>query len=352
MNLHAPRTPDATPVLSRAFPQIPMAPGLSLEAEWCAQNAVAVSYDGAAIVTATLMPGEPETLHIKASTDAPGDHQTAAVLIALEQVFAARETCRDLHLVLEGLPDVSPRSLPFVYRDGAKLAVSRSGFYQCPLLWQGHEQAGRTRATPVPGPEGREHPLRPPHPEGLVYRRFDPVAGLTVSFRTVDIERDLDMFHRWMNDGRVAFFWELAKPRADLRDYLEELHEKPHTYPLIGSFDGQDAGYFETYWVREDRLGPYYESGPWDRGWHGLIGERRHLGRVKTGAWLRALTHHLFLDCPMTENIMGEPRVDNAKLLSYADGLAYEKVKEFDFPHKRSALMRCRRERFFEEVRL
>ena len=175
---------------------------------------------------------------------------------------------------------------------------------------------------------------------------------MTVSFRAVDIDRDLDLFDRWMNDPRVDYFWELAGSKESLRTYLETLQAKPHSYPLIGCFDGEEAGYFETYWVREDRLGPYYESQSYDRGWHGLIGERRHLGKRKTGAWLRGLAHYLFLDCPMTENIMGEPRVDNAKLLAYADSLAYEKVKEFDFPHKRSALMRCPRDRFFSEVRL
>ena len=56
------------------------------------------------------------------------------------------------------------------------------------------------------------------------------------------------------------------------------------------------------------------------------------------------------LDDPRTEKVVGEPRVDNAKLLRYADALAYDKVKEFDFPHKRSALMHCWRDPFFDRV--
>ena len=54
----------------------------------------------------------------------------------------------------------------------------------------------------------------------------------------------------------------------------------------------------------------------------------------------------------MTELVVGEPRVDNAKLLRYADVLAYHKIKEFDFPHKRSALMHCWRDEFFAKVPL
>lgn len=260
----------------------------------------------------------------------------------IEAAFAdpARETVQ--------LPAGAPlRALRCARADGT---VSRAGFFQSAPLWLLHEPQCWLEAQDVAGPDGRDHPRRAPKPEGVVYRRQDPVAGLEVSFRVVDIDRDLDRFHRWQNDPRVAFFWEEDKSPDALRDFLRQRLDDPHCLPLIGCFDGDEAGYFEAYWAREDRLGPYYDSGPWDRGWHGLIGERRHLGRAKTAAWLRGLTHYLFLDCPMTTQVVGEPRVDNAKLLAYADALAYEKLKEFDFPHKRSALMRCRRAEFFGRV--
>ncbi|WP_417669050.1 GNAT family N-acetyltransferase [Roseibium sp.] len=353
MNMH---TPVSSPLSEPTHPSIVNPDGttlLPMSARARSDNEFDILLDGEPFAEATITgDGDEASLCLKLSVPESSATVIGAMTTALEAAFASSPELHTIAIAAESLQHAPLRALPFVALEGGRLTVSRSGFYQTPLLWLGHPQAGRTRAGLVAGPDGRDHPLRPPHPEGLVYQRYDPVANVTVSFRAVDIDRDLDTFHRWMNDGRVAFFWELARPKEDLRTYLEQLQAKPHTYPLIGCFDGQDAGYFETYWVREDRLGPYYESGPWDRGWHGLIGERRHLGRVKTGAWLRGLAHYFFLDCPMTENIMGEPRVDNAKLLTYADALAYEKVKEFDFPHKRSALMRCRRDRFFEEVRL
>lgn len=233
-----------------------------------------------------------------------------------------------------------------------RVVVERSGFYQSAGLWMTHPPAHPLSSFLVQDPNGRDHPRRPPDPEGLVYSRFDPVAGLTVSFRAVEIELDLDMFHRWQNDPRVAFFWEENKPRDELRRFLEDRRDDPHVFTVIGCFDDEPAGYFEIYWAHEDRLGAYYEAAPWDRGWHGLIGEAAHLGRRKTAAWLRALTHYLFLDCPMTEKVVGEPRADHVKLLRYADEVAYRKIKEFDFPHKRSALMHCHRAEFFARVRL
>ena len=235
---------------------------------------------------------------------------------------------------------------------GAARICRRSMFYQDARPWLHGRAASGFPQAPRPGPHGQPHPIRPPQPEGLVYERFDPQLGMTISFRCIELEQDLDRFHAWMNDGRVAFFWELAKPKAELADYLTALQRDAHAFGLIGAFDGDPAGYFEVYWGKEDRLGAHYEADDYDRGWHGLIGNPRHLGRAKTLAWLRSLTHYLFLDDIRTRKVVGEPNAAHTKLLRYADAVAYYKVKEFDFPHKRAALMHCDRETFFVKVRL
>lgn len=270
-----------------------------------------------------------------------------------EARFAENPDAAHLDLPADFLTDSFGIRIPgYIDLRGGHARLHRSGFLQASDLWLKHPQSQRQMAGLVPGPDGRDHPLRPPNPEGLVYERHFTDADTTVSFRSVDIERDLDMFHRWQNDPRVAYFWEENKDKQDLRSFLEDRLSDPHNFSVIGSYDGEPVGYFEIYWGLEDRLGAYYDAGHWDRGWHGLIGEVSALGRRKTSAWIRALTHYIFLDCPMTELVVGEPRVDNAKLLRYADALAYRKIREFDFPHKRSALMHCARDDFFERVAL
>lgn len=271
----------------------------------------------------------------------------AAAAAAFEADFAAEELLLD--------PASSPAALAAAVAHGLIAAsgaprIRRRQLLQLPLLW--HQDP-----RPLPYPhlscrmaDGRAHPERPPLAQGVVYDRFDPLLRMRMSFRRIDLARDLAMFHAWMNDMRVAYFWELAQSEAELEAYLLRLEADPHAWPLIGCFDGEPAGYFEVYWGKEDRLGPHYDAHDYDRGWHGLIGDHRHLGTAKTAGWLRGLTHFLFLDDPRTEKMVGEPRVDSVKLLRYANALAYEKVKEFDFPHKRAALMHCWRERFFTHV--
>ena len=48
------------------------------------------------------------------------------------------------------------------------------------------------------------------------------------------------------------------------------------------------------------------------------------------------------------EVVDANPEVESSYLESSEE--AYEKVKEFDFPHKRAALMHCWRDPFFERV--
>lgn len=226
----------------------------------------------------------------------------------------------------------------------------RSAFFQVPLLWLRPGLAVPHPVLPVACAHGGHHPQRAPAPKGAVYERWDPIAETRIGFRTIDRERDLDLFHAWMNETRVSFYWELDKPKDELARYLETLDRDPHAYALIGSFDGDPACYYEIYWAKEDRLGAYYDADDFDRGWHGLVGNKAHLGRRKTAAWFRALTHYLFLDDARTRKIVGEPRASHTKMLSYAEATGYDKIKEFDFPHKRAALMECRRERFFREI--
>jgi len=183
------------------------------------------------------------------------------------------------------------------------------------------------------------HPQRPAKPQGEVYRRFDPQLGAWISLRTLDIELALERFNRWQNPPRVLAFWDEGGSLDDHRQYLEKLADDPHTLTLIGCFDDQPFAYFEAYWAKEDRIAPFYDAGDYDRGIHMLVGEQAHRGPHKVASWLSALTDYLLQDDPRTRRIVAEPRADNDKMIGYMQAQGYARIKEFDFPHKRAALM-------------
>ncbi len=189
---------------------------------------------------------------------------------------------------------------------------------------------------------------RPAKPKGEVYRRFDVKLEKEISFRTFDFEKDLARFTQWMNNPRVAEFWEQAWTEDKLKVFIENRFSDGFTLPLIGEIDGQAFGYFEVYWAAQDRLAPYYDGLEFDRGIHLLVGEENYRGKHYFDAWLRALCHYAFLDDVRTQRIVMEPRFDNTKLFKRLASTAFEKQFEFNFPHKRSALMMMQRSAFFD----
>jgi len=194
---------------------------------------------------------------------------------------------------------------------------------------------------------GKRHPRRPPKPVGQVYARFIPWLSDVVSFRVVDVERDLPLVHRWLNDPRVDAFWNEAGDLDKHRQYLSGILSDPHMLPMIGCFGQQPFGYFELYWAKENRIAPFYDASDYDRGWHVIVGEDEYRGRRFITAWLPSLMHYMFLDDCRTERIVGEPAAAHSQQLRNLELSGFARIKNFDFPHKRATLVMLLRERFF-----
>lgn len=229
-----------------------------------------------------------------------------------------------------------------------ELHASRASFWQHPLPWLTAPASGHTAPAWVFSGEKR-HPRRPPLPAGEVYRRHLPGLNATFSLRTVDIDRDLQAFNKWMNLEQVAYFWEQTGSLEEHAQYLEEMLADPRVHPLIGCFDDEPFAYFELYWCKEDRIAPYYDAHDFDRGWHVVIGESKHQGAGKLKAWFNSLMHYMFLDDARTQRILGEPRIDHTRQIDFLKSQGFGHLKNIQFKHKKAALLLLEREFFFED---
>ncbi|HEY0137845.1 MAG TPA: GNAT family N-acetyltransferase, partial [Nannocystis sp.] len=234
-------------------------------------------------------------------------------------------------------------------RVGAQTIV-RAAFYQRPRPWH-----HRGAAPPPPGAPTSTgtimHPSRPRDSASLLYRRHCAAIDRTFSLHRFDPDRDLDAFCRWMNDPVVAQFWEQDWSRERLSTYIEQRLADPHVIPAIGRFDDHAFAYFEIYWAKEDRLGPHYAADDFDRGFHMAVGDPQVRHRGWGRQWFLAMAHFLFLDDARTMRLVGEPRLDQARVRGWSASTPWQEWGEVQFPHKRAALMVLTRERFFEDFR-
>lgn len=312
-----------------------------LQARRCGDN-VLVGDD----ISLTLNDAKDGRLSLRAPTGHPPDMAVSIALAAFETLSAQGGEVT-ISLTGDAWAPLLPRliamgaALPI----GAQTVVLPTAFWQVPDRWLMHA------APPFPtlwdtGPNGR-HPVRPPKPVGLLYRRFIPWLGQHLQLRAVSMD-DLAIFHRWQNDPRIAEFFEESGTLEEHRQYLQTLIADPHMLPLIGSLDGRDFGYFELYWARENRIGGQYDADAWDRGWHVLIGDPDLRGADYVTAWMPSLMHYMFLVEPRTQAVVGEPKASHLKQLKNLGRGGFAHVRNFDFAHKRATLVRLERQHFFE----
>jgi acetyl CoA:N6-hydroxylysine acetyl transferase len=313
------------------------------------ENHLNLSLDGHALIPLRLS-RDPELM--VQSEEGCGHPDVPALWAASYWLFAGDPDCQRLTWQLDEAPTEALLSgLLIPTETDNQYRCERTLFWQLPQPWLVQSSTNSYPQQMVIS-SGKRHPLRPIKPRGEVYRRFDARLGMWISLRTVDIDVDLARFNRWQNSARVASFWQEEGSLEQHREYLSKLEADPHTLTLIGCFDDQPFAYFEAYWAKEDRIAPFYDAGDYDRGIHMLVGEENHRGPHKVASWLSALVHYLFLNDPRTQRVVAEPRADNARMIGYMQDQRFYREKEFDFPHKRAALMALGRERFFDRCSL
>lgn len=183
---------------------------------------------------------------------------------------------------------------------------------------------------------------------GTVYKARTK-KNVNISFRVLE-EADLDLFYDWHHKEFISEFWELNVSKSELLNYIKKIKSSSYQLPLIFEVEGEPVGYFEVYWAYDDRIAPYCDPKIYDRGVHLLIAQEKYLRTRIVYDALKHVSKFLFEENSKTENVYGEPRSDNKKIIKFAHKLpGWEFKKIFNFPHKEAALLECNRERFFKE---
>ena len=96
-------------------------------------------------------------------------------------------------------------------------------------------------------------------------------ASATVSIRPLDVDRDAARIHEWLTHPRAHYWMMTDLDEAEIRTYLERIRDSADDAGWVGSVDGIDCFYVETY--TPDSLIPQnvLATEPGDIGMHLLV---------------------------------------------------------------------------------
>ncbi|MEU5047195.1 GNAT family N-acetyltransferase [Streptomyces griseorubiginosus] len=156
----------------------------------------------------------------------------------------------------------------------------------------------------------------------------------------VQVERDLPLISRWMNDPAVTAFWELAGPQRVTEEHLRsQVTGDGRSVPCLGVLGGTPMSYWEIYRADLDPLARHYPARPHDTGIHLLIGEVPHRGRGLGSTLLRALADLVLDKRPACARVIAEPDLRNIPSVTAFLSAGFRFSAEIDLPAKRAALM-------------
>ncbi|MGP4038749.1 GNAT family N-acetyltransferase [Gracilibacillus sp. D59] len=176
------------------------------------------------------------------------------------------------------------------------------------------------------------------------FEHYDPSRKLILTFREVTM-KDVNLLHSWMHEKHVIPYWRLNLPFKDYQAHVKEFLADDHQTLLIGEINGSAMSYWESYWVKDDVIGNYYEFNRFDQGIHLLIGSESYLGKGYIYPLLLTILYHKF-QVSETTKVIAEPDIRNAKMIHVFKKCGFTPIKEIELPDKKGLLMFCERDVF------
>jgi len=185
---------------------------------------------------------------------------------------------------------------------------------------------------------------KPTHTGTLCDAALSPSGGL-ISFRSLDLLRDLPQIHEWVNLPYAASFWNMKGSYGLLSSCYQCLQQNPHAHSFAGLLDDTLTCQLDIYRVQADELGAHLDAGPDDVGFHLIMApvSREHLrARGLTRAFL-----HLFISWyfsfEQARTLWAEPDVNNGRSIRLLRLLGFTYVKTIQLSYKTAHLYRLTR---------
>ncbi|MFV0248358.1 MAG: GNAT family N-acetyltransferase [Tenacibaculum sp.] len=184
--------------------------------------------------------------------------------------------------------------------------------------------------------------LLSPCSKEIVYSRYFPKEEVTISIRPMDIQKDLEMLHKWFHREHAIKIWQMNWSIDQLEAYYRSMIASNTFYSYIAEANGIPTCNFEVYWPIRDLVGDFYNVLPTDYGTHQFIAPTNP--KKKFVSVITQCMMDFVFSQPEVGKMIGEGAVDSLASIINKSHVGFKIEKQIEMPHKKANLNFCYRD--------
>ncbi len=185
------------------------------------------------------------------------------------------------------------------------------------------------------------------YPGSTLYSRRVVELNATISFRSMDMDKDLDMIFDWVNRRYALKYWQLDGPKERVYNTYYSIQRNSNGHSYIGLLDDKPVCQFDVYRVLADEIQQYITADDSDCGFHLLMSPNE---RAISGLSVHLVRAFLFYYFSFSEakRMFAEPDIQNERSNRILQKLGFTFLHAIKMSYKTANLYCLTKEQFHE----
>ena len=167
----------------------------------------------------------------------------------------------------------------------------------------------------------------------------------TISFRSLDLKKDLNILHQWVNAPYAKSFWQLEGSVIELKSLYHSVLRNPEAHSFIGLLDEQLVCQVDCYRVEADELGKHIRCSYDDSGMHLLMAPITQ-PIVGLSCKLMETFMHYYFSFDQAQSLYAEPDIYNHKACQLLGKCGFKFVQNVMMTSKAASLYLMTKKQF------
>ncbi len=171
----------------------------------------------------------------------------------------------------------------------------------------------------------------------ILSTKYCPEINGTISFRTLNLQKDLELIHQWVNMDYSKDYWQMNGQFSQLYSVYQCMAYNAYAHSFVGMLNGNLICQFDVYSVFADELREHIACESHDCGFHLLMAPNRKPLPGLTKAIVTSFLNYYF-SFEKAKRMYAEPDMLNLKSIALLKKCGFEKVKCVEMSYKKAVV--------------